>query len=127
MARGLTESGTAEEKQQYLRYGCLRSFNCGTSSVNCVRFFGDADHVLAGASDRTVYLLGAQYGILHQFAGGQPLRHDLINDTCSIKISCMLNLECKIKLHASPCAISFLPLNGILVFDTRNCRLKTIS
>lgn len=59
----------AEGKHHYLRFGCIRSFSCGTSSVNCVRFFGDADHAIAGASDRTVYLLSAQHGILHEFAG----------------------------------------------------------
>lgn len=69
MACGPDGTRTTEEEQQYLRFGCLRSFNCKTSSVNCVRFFGDADHVIAGASDRTIYLLSAQNGILHEFAG----------------------------------------------------------
>lgn len=69
MAGGVDEASTAEEESQYLRFGCLQSFNCGNSSINSAHFFGDADHILAGASNRTVYLLSAQHGILHEFAG----------------------------------------------------------
>ncbi|OEH75053.1 wd repeat domain-containing protein [Cyclospora cayetanensis] len=64
-----TNEGNPTEKEQiHLKFGCLRSFRCGLSSINCVRFFGDADHLLAASSDKTVYLLGAQHGILHEFS-----------------------------------------------------------
>ena len=69
----MTRGAATADENQHLRFRCLRTFNCGTSSVNCVRFFGDADHLLAGASDRKVYLLGAQHGVLHEFSGGQPV------------------------------------------------------
>ncbi|KAL8274651.1 hypothetical protein Esti_001366 [Eimeria stiedai] len=69
MERGKSEVTSGEEQSRHLKFGCLRVFNCGTRSVNCVRFFGDADHALAGTSDRTVYLLSAQHGIIHEFAG----------------------------------------------------------
>lgn len=73
----MDESVTAEEESQYLRFGCLRNFNCGNSSINSALFFGDADHILAGASNRTVYLLSAQHGILHEFAGAYQHVKDL--------------------------------------------------
>ncbi|KAL8433676.1 hypothetical protein Efla_007264 [Eimeria flavescens] len=71
MECGRCEAKAAAEdgQQQRLRFECLREFKCGSSSVNCVRFFVDADHALAGTSDRTVYLLSAQHGILHEFVG----------------------------------------------------------
>ncbi|CDJ39741.1 hypothetical protein, conserved [Eimeria tenella] len=60
-----------EEELEFLRFGCLRTFRCGASSVNSLLFFGDADHLLAGASDKTIYLLGAQHGVLHEYKGKQ--------------------------------------------------------
>ncbi|KAL8437495.1 hypothetical protein ACSSS7_000877 [Eimeria intestinalis] len=69
MEGGKSETTSGEELSRHLKFGCLRVFNCGTRSVNCVRFFGDADHALAGTSDRTIYLLSAQHGILHEFSG----------------------------------------------------------
>ena len=63
------EKEEEEEGEGFLRFRCMRTFNCGSSSVNCLRFFGDSDHLLAGASNKRIYLLGAQLGILHEFAG----------------------------------------------------------
>ncbi|KAL8452677.1 hypothetical protein Emed_001241 [Eimeria media] len=69
MEREKSDSTREDELSRHLKFGCLRVFKCGARSVNCIRFFGDADHALAGTSDRTVYLLSAQHGIIHEFAG----------------------------------------------------------
>lgn len=74
MAGGVDEACTGKEESQDLKFACLRNFNCGNSSVNSAHFFGDADHILAGASNRTVYLLSAQHGIVHEFAGALSMR-----------------------------------------------------